>query len=157
MDVASQEFQEILNIKPVKVKIAEKKEPQTDEPKEEYDGKQQEVNIFSYFHLPEPRKCAPDVIDNICTIAKALQTEARDNDEFYMLLKAIDSKYKSDDTYRRIDNISRFVKMTGRRLRRYIEENRLLSKDILADEARDNGDWRFYLKYVAEKQKEVER
>lgn len=164
MDWRSSEFQEILDIKPSRVE--EKKQPsegdgksenKPEDEKDKYGGFDKDDNIFTYFHLPSPRECAPDILDDVSYVAEKLKGISQDGLEFFMFLKSIDQRFPSDDPITRIKNVKMFIKASGSALKRWIDEYRILSKDLLAEDAKETGDWRRYLKYSAEKSKELRK
>lgn len=159
MDWRSSEFQALLDIQPTKVVEKEEpkevKEDQTEEDKYEFTDAN---NILRYFHLPHPRNVQPDILQDIYDIGKKLQDSTRSNDEFFDFLKVIETRLPEyDSSADRVKAVKRYIKTAGTALRQYIIENRILNKDILADEAKDSGNWRKYLRYTQERAKEARR
>ena len=114
-------------------------------------------NIFDFFQLPAPKDCDKYILSSIKRIANAIKGEAKDNNDFFFLLRQIDkaSLPVSSDRLDRIDAIVKFVKTYKGDLRKTLNSRGYLALDIMANEAKESGNWTQYLKLAEEKENEI--
>lgn len=157
----TEEIQEIADIKPINVIIKDQGEDKP--PKIEEKSKDKSIswkgisNIFDYLHLPPPKECNPGILQDLKEIVKLIKPEVKDNDDFFMILQAIDNWAVSDkgNPFNRIDSILNFVKTYKGKIKQTLESQGAITLDVLEEEAKRMGNWKKYLRYVEEQNAKI--
>jgi len=159
IDWRSDEFQEILDIKPVKVEQKSKpKDKSVTEDGEKFQFLNGTGNILDYFGLPDPKKCAEDVVEKISKIARKLKRHTTSPNEFFEFLVAIEGHYeKETDKHKRLDNVWHYLKTHRTGLKQHLVDDHLLDKDVLEDKAKETGNWKQYLASVNKEQEKIRK
>lgn len=150
-DWRGEDIQAIADIKPTKVIVKEEpgKEVPTVEEAKDKALPTTDYDIFKYLRLPPPKECNLGVLGDIKSIVKILKPEAESNDDFFMILQAIDKWTFSDEgnPLSRIDSILNFAKTYKGKVKETLESQGAITLDVLEQEAKRTGNWSKYFKY----------
>jgi hypothetical protein len=147
VDYRDQDYQVILDIKPVNViiKKSDKKPEQKEEEKERI-SPEPITDIFSYFYLPKPKECHQGILADVKEIVDGLMKESENNDDFYTLLQAIERLFPDTlDSCNRLNNVLNFIRTYKGKIKENLQST-TLSLDVLYEEAKRTGNWTKYLK-----------
>lgn len=162
VDWRSQEFQALLNIRPIKVTF--KADLDTDDGSKLAATGPEGVSkgppdIIEYFGLPHPKEMDPGLVEDIFQIGKMILRETKDPDEVFLILQSTEKLLpKTTDPILRVERMKRILRgfrRDGTIKGKLTEEGALDLVDV-EEHAKESGNWRRFLK-MAEKQDQAVR